>query len=106
MLNASDELKYIFRMILLLDKNYEPDLDKRLDKAFRHFGSDPADMELFDDYVRGGVEVLHEKLIQGAAGEADVYTGKLYDFVEEFNDRFNSEVTPETILNLCNQVNQ
>ena len=35
MINASDKLKYILRLILLLDSEYEPDEQKRLDKASR-----------------------------------------------------------------------
>lgn len=53
-----------FRLIMLLDKQYEPDEDKRIDKAFRHMGENPADEERFDSYVRGGVDVLYEKLIE------------------------------------------
>ncbi len=99
MINASDKLKYILRLILILDKNYEPDETKRLDRAFRHFGAD-EDLALFDEYVLGGVDVLYEKLINGVNSNT-TYTDKLYDFIEEFNDRFNSEFTNEDILKLC-----
>lgn len=30
-------------------------------------GDDPKDEERFDSYVRGGVDVLYEKLIEGAS---------------------------------------
>ena len=52
---------------MLLDSEYEPDEQKRLDKAFRHLGQD-EDLDLFDQYVLGGVDVLYEKLIEGAGG--------------------------------------
>lgn len=87
---------------MLLDKDYEPDEDKRIDKAFRHAGEDPADMERFDSYVRGGIDVLYEKLIDGATN-VDDYMNRLFDFVYDFQDRFNSEATSETILKLCSQ---
>ena len=103
MINASDKLKYNLRLILLLDKNFEPDESKRLDKAFRHFGSD-EDLALFDEYVLGGVEVLYEKLISGV-NNTTTYTDKLYDFIEEFNERFNTELSNETILELCREKN-
>lgn len=100
MMNASDKLKYNLRLILLLDSAYEPDADKRLDRAFRHLGQDESDLELFDAYVLGGVEVLYEKLIPGASGPSD-YMDRMYDFVEEFYERFNEDISNEDILALC-----
>lgn len=44
-----------------------PDEEKRIDKAFRHYGQDPADEERFDSYVRGGIDVLYEKLVEEIA---------------------------------------
>lgn len=102
MINASDQLKFILRLILLLDKEYEPDEAKRIDKAFRYFGTE-EDLALFDQYVLGGVEVLYEKLIEGANGP-DEYIERLYDFVEEFNDRFNSGISNEDIVNLSRSI--
>ena len=99
MINASDKLKFILRLILLLDTEYEPDEGKRLDKAFRQFGQD-EDLALFDQYVLGGVDILYEKLIEGANNPSD-YIDHLYDFLEEFNDRYNSEITNEDVLTLC-----
>ena len=102
MIHASDQLKFILRLILLLDKEYEPDEAKRIDKAFRFFGKE-EDLALFDQYVLGGVEVLYEKLIEGANGP-DEYIARLYDFVEEFNDRFNSGISNEDIVNLSRSI--
>ena len=99
MINASDKLKYNLRLILLLDKNYEPDAQNRLNKAFRNFGAE-EDLELFDSYVLGGVEVLYEKLIDGHGDPMD-YVNRLYDFIEDFHEKFNSEVSSDDILKLC-----
>ena len=63
-------------------------------------GEDPADEELFDSYVRGGVDVLYEKLIEGAESPND-YMTRLYEFLEEFGERFNSSVSSDDILALC-----
>lgn len=97
---SQEELLYNFMLIMLLDKEYEPDEDKRVDKAFRLIGKDPADEERFEQYLRGGIDVLYEKLIDGATSPED-YVNQLYDFVAEFQDRFNSEVSSEEILELC-----
>ena len=103
MINASDQLKYNLRLILLLDTEHEPDEAKRLDKAFRHFGQED-DLALFDQYVLGGVDVLYEKLVEGC-GEPSDYIDHLYDFLEEFNDRYNSDISNADILALCRDAN-
>ena len=38
---SQEELTFNFRIIMLLDKEYEPDEEKRIDKAFRHMGRIP-----------------------------------------------------------------
>ena len=80
--------------------NYEPDEEKRIDKAFRHYGQDPADEERFDSYVRGGIDVLYEKLVEGE-NTPEAFANRLYEFIDEFNDRFNSEISTDDILQLC-----
>lgn len=99
---SQEELTINFRLIMLLDKDYEPDEDKRIDKAFRHMGDDPADEERFDSYVRGGVDVLYEKLIEGASSPDD-FISRLYDFIEEFHERFHEETNVEEILKMCSK---
>lgn len=100
---SQEELMFNFRLIMLLDKDYEPDVNVRIDKAFRHMGEDPADEARFDSYVRGGIDVLYEKLIEGVSSPDEEYVTRLYDFVDEFNDRFNKEISNEDILQLCSK---
>lgn len=100
LINNSEQLKYIFRLILILDTQHESNEEVRLDKAFRHFGADEADLQLFDAYVLGGVEVLYEKLVDGSTDPAE-YINRMYDFVEEFNERFNENIASKDILDLC-----
>ena len=99
---SQEELQFNFRLIMLLDKNYEPDEEKRINKAFRHMGEDPNDEARFDSYVRGGIDVLYEKLIEGANSPED-YVNRLYDFIEEFNEKFNEDISDEEFLKLCTQ---
>lgn len=99
---SQEELTFNFRLIMLLDKDYEPDEEKRIDKAFRHMGENPEDEARFDCYVRGGIDVLYEKLIEGASSPED-YVSRLYDFIEEFQERFNEDVNGEDILKLCSK---
>ena len=106
MINISDQLKYILRLILILDKNYVPDEDERLDKAFRKLGQDPKDLELFDAYLLGGVEVLYNALMAEPVTDYVEYINRTYEFVEEFNLRFNSQITNKDILALCSGGNR
>ena len=99
---SQEELLFNFRLIMLLDKAYEPDENSRINKAFRHMGEDPADEARFDSYVRGGVDVLYEKLIEGVSSP-DEYVMRLYDFVEEFQEKFNDDISSEDILKLCSK---
>lgn len=96
---SSEELLFNFRLIILLDSNYEPDSQKRIEKAFRTYGSNPADEELFDSYVRGGIDVLYEKLIEGDKNP-ESYINRLFEFLTEFKERFNENITSQDILNL------
>lgn len=103
MINSAELLKYLLRLILILDSDYEPNEEKRIDKAFKHLGEDENDLALFDAYVLGGVEVLYEKLIEGSAEPAE-YVNRIFDFVEEFHDRFNAGKTNQDVLALCSQI--
>lgn len=95
-------LHFIYRLIMLLDREYEPDFDERVNKAFRYFGSEKAraDEELFEQYVRGGVDVLYEKLIVPSNSEDD-FLRNLYDFMEEFDERYKQNVNADNIKDLC-----
>ena len=93
LINNSEQLKYIFRLILILDTQHEPNEEARLDKAFRRFGADEADLQLFDSYVLGGVEVLYEKLIS----PGNNYQQNLINFLEEFDERY---INPDDGINL------
>ena len=45
---SQEELQFNFRLIMLLDKDYEPNEDERSDKAFKHMGENPDDEARFD----------------------------------------------------------
>ncbi len=102
LLNCQNELAFNYRLIMLLDKNNEKDIKKRIDKAFREYNSKNAveDEKLFDSYVLGGVDVLYEKIIDNASS-MDGYLANIYDFMEELNDRYNKTVDNDRVIELC-----
>ena len=99
-LSVQEDLMFHFCLIMLLDSAYEPDEEARLDKAFRYVGKKAEDEARFDEYVRGGIDVLHEKLIEGG-GEPEDYVKRLYDFVEDLQERYNEEVDTDALMKLC-----
>ena len=99
-LSVQEDLTFHFCLIMLLDKEYEPDEDARIDKAFRYIGKNQEDEARFDEYIRGGVEVLHEKLIEDE-GEPEDYVKRLYDFLEEIQEWYNDKVEIDSLMNLC-----
>ena len=99
-LSVGEDLSFHFCLIMLLDSSYEPDEEVRIDKAFRYVGKNPDDELRFDEYVRGGIEVLHEKLIEGG-GEPEDYARRCYDLLEDIQERFNEEIDIDDLLKLC-----
>ena len=83
------DLYFAFRLIMLADKETEPDFQERLKKAFKYFyeGQNQNDIQQFEQFVLGGVDVLYDKLIKNAKSEED-YTLNLYNFVEEIQTRY------------------
>lgn len=101
LLNEQTSLWFSYRLIMLLDKKHEPNFDERVNRAFRTYSNmTPQSPEslLYESYVRGGVDVLYEKLIAPAKTEED-YLKNLYDFMEEFEDRYGQ--SSSEIVDLC-----
>lgn len=102
LMKEQQNLLFNYRLIMLLEEKNEPDFEERINRAFRYYGTDKAklDEELYESYVRGGVEVLYEKLIETAKNEND-YLENLYDFMEAFDERYNESISSENIIDLC-----
>ncbi|MCL2063951.1 MAG: hypothetical protein FWG98_06225 [Candidatus Cloacimonetes bacterium] len=100
MSNYKDVFHFNYQLIMLVDKNHEPDFDTRVDKAFRFYGTDKAniDEELYESYVLGGVDVLYEKLIENSKAPED-YINNLYAFLKDFETRYGQ--IADEIYKLC-----
>jgi hypothetical protein len=92
-------LWFNYRLIMLLDKSNEPDFEQRVEKAFRLYGQEEAkpDEDVYESYVRGGVDMLHEKLITSASSPEDYFIN-LYEFMEEFEAKYGQ--SSDEILSL------
>jgi len=92
-------LWFNYRLIMLLDSGNERNFEQRIEKAFRQYGQEQAkpDEEVYESYVRGGVDLLHEKLMATASAPND-YLKNLYEFMEEIEERYGQN--SDEILNL------
>lgn len=85
--NAS-KLKYIYRLIMLVDDSEGLTDEEKINRAFREENNDESvkkGMELYHAYFLGGLEVLYETFVLGCITEDD-YIRKMFDFVSEFRD--------------------
>lgn len=90
LINEKDRIEYNYQLIMLIDEKYEPDFNKRVDKAFKY--STPEDLERFNSYIRGGIEILHEKIIKSSP-TSEYYIDKFYEFIDEFQSVYNKDIT-------------
>ena len=44
--------------------------------------------------------MLYEKLIEGG-GEPTDYVGRLYDFIEDIDERYNKDLDLDALMKLC-----
>lgn len=84
-----DNCVFLYRMVMLLDKSTELTPEERLDRAFRYdvlpekVENLKQNMELFHDYVRGGIEVMYEQFTDGCQTKDD-YLSKTYEVMTTF----------------------
>lgn len=86
--DADGHLELNYKTIMLLDKGHTSDAKERFRKAFQVSPENRAETDLahYEDYVRGGVDFLHEKLI-GSGNTPTERLADLLEFVESFSER-------------------
>ena len=100
--NAS-KLKYIYRLITLVDDSEGLSDEEKINRAFREDNNEESvkkGMDLYTAYFFGGLEVLYETFVLGCITEDD-YIRKMFDFVSEFKDEQSIDdltVDIETLL--------
>ena len=91
--NVKEDCELIYRLIILLD-GVDIDKDERLNRAFRYDSDvekkkefDNA-MEIYNEYVLGGIEYMYETFVAGCV-EVDDYTTKIFEAASDFQDEIN-----------------
>lgn len=99
----SKTLNFNYELIMLLHNKDKLSIENRLDNAFRYSSGSEEKKEcdkIFEQYVLGGIEILEEKLLKDAT-TIDDYINNIYNFISEYNDRYNKEISEEDILEMC-----
>lgn len=80
-------LKYIYRLIQLIDDSEGLTNEEKVNHAFRE-DADPESvsrgMKLYHSYFLGGIEILYETFVEHCSTD-DEYVQQLVDFVKEFH---------------------
>lgn len=103
--NERENCIFLYRMVMLLDKSTDLTPEERVDRAFRYDTlPEKADkfqqcMELFNDYVRGGIEVMYEQFTDGCQTKDD-YLSKTYDVMTTFKNELDGISYEEELTRL------
>lgn len=87
--NERENCVFLYRMVMILDKSVNLTSEERVDRAFRYDTlPEKADefkqnMELYHDYVRGGIELMYEQFTDGCTTRDD-YLNKTYEVMTMF----------------------
>lgn len=89
--NENANCTFIYRLIMLLDDASLNDIDKRIERAFRDDSEKENEkkmeenMNIFNSYVRGGIEILYENIINNKTS-LEEFVDNIYKFVKISND--------------------
>lgn len=108
-IKRSSELKYVYQVLMLIDEESEPDIDKRVYRAFNFSEKTDEDkamvaenMQIFNEYFLGGIEVLHEQFID-ACVDRDAYLLKMYQFTKQFYEEQDGDALKASIDRILNK---
>lgn len=103
----SDKCELLFKLVMLLDETSNLSTDERLNRAFRDASSGNTEkikqnMDLFNQYVLGGIDILYEKLTNGCVSQDD-YNKRIIDLMENFEAEFTGNDIKDKINKLLTE---
>lgn len=108
--NERDNCVLLYRMVMLIDRTVDIPTEERVDRAFRYDTQEDKvekfkeNMELFNDYVRGGIELIYEQFTDGCSTRDD-YLNKTYDILTTFKEEIEGKSYEEELGKLIKQSN-
>lgn len=103
LLGESEELEANYRTIMLLHDQTQEDIEKRIERAFKYDRNEEKRKmgdDIFERYMLGGIEVLHEKLLDNAKDMDDIVM-KLFEFINDFDQRYLEKIAFDELERLC-----
>ena len=97
-INRQASLETVYRLIMLSEKSANLSPSERIERAFKDdetLENVNANMELFHQYMRGGIEWLYEHINEGATTQND-YLEKVKDLVKLYADDFEINTSMES----------
>ena len=89
-IGEQNNLKFLYRLVLLTDNPSSTPVEERIDNAFRYDG-DAAKvkegMAILNSYARGGIEWLYEKFNDGVTTQEDYYR-IVYELIKEYSEDY------------------
>ena len=92
-INHQSDLDFSYRLVMLADNSTGLSSDEKIDRAFKQDEQPEKlkeNLELFHQYMRGGLEWLYEKVTDGATTKED-YLEKVYEIVSLYKEDFSIE---------------
>jgi hypothetical protein len=89
-INRQKQLDFVYRLVMLGEKSTDLSDDDRIERAFKTDESTEkleTNLDLFHQYMRGGVEWLYEHITEGATTQED-YLEKVKEIVALYSDDF------------------
>ena len=87
------QLDTVYRLVMLSERTSELTDDERVTRAFRDDENPPklsVNLDLFHQYMRGGVEWLYEQVTDdGGATTQEDYLKRIVELVNQFTDDFD-----------------
>ena len=81
-------LKYIYRLVILMDESLGLSPEEKINWAFREDNKEDSvkkGMELYTAYFFGGLEILYDEFVNNCITDDD-YIRKMFDIVSDFKE--------------------
>jgi hypothetical protein len=95
-ISRQKQLDDVYRLVMLSDESVKLSDDERIDRAFKtdeDSKQQAVNLEIFHQYMRGGVEWLYERITEGT----DYYLDKIKDFLTLYADDFQLSSMTENL---------
>lgn len=103
--NERDNCVFLYRMVMLLDKSVDLTPEERVDRAFKYDTQQKKadafreNMELFHDYIRGGIEWMYDHFTDSCSTRDD-YITRVYEVVTTFQKEIEGYSYAEELARL------